>query len=190
MLLHIYGLLPYLYIFLIWYHFSVVFVVPQDVPIKRTDSSQWWELFDTNTQRFYYYNAATQKTVWHRPSKCDIIPLAKLQTLKQNTDPSDRKESSTQTQHTTGSQSQSTSATQSPLTAVGKMRAQRSVVREAAGLAAMNNTNTGGSVGKTGKRGSAGMEGRSANALPLHASSEEKLSAEFISSPRGRHSFR
>jgi len=49
----------------------------QDVAIKRTDSSQWWELFDTNTQRFYYYNAATQKTVWHRPSKCDIIPLAK-----------------------------------------------------------------------------------------------------------------
>ncbi|XP_018803362.1 PREDICTED: uncharacterized protein LOC108977862 isoform X2 [Bactrocera latifrons] len=166
---------------------------PEDVPIKRTDSSQWWELFDTNTQRFYYYNAATQKTVWHRPSKCDIIPLAKLQTLKQNTDPSDRKESSTQTQHTTGgggSQSQSTSATQSPLAAVGKLRAQRSAAREAAGLAAMNNTNTGGSVGSGGKRSSAGMDGRSANALPLHASSEEKLSAEFISSPRGRHSFR
>lgn len=35
--------------------------------------------------------------MWHRPSKCDIIPLAKLQTLKQNTDPTERRESSTQT---------------------------------------------------------------------------------------------
>ena len=37
--------------------------------------------------RFYYYNATSQKTVWHRPAHCDIIPLAKLQTLKQNTEP-------------------------------------------------------------------------------------------------------
>ncbi|XP_058129012.1 hornerin isoform X2 [Anopheles coustani] len=65
---------------------------PEGVNIKRTDASQWWELFDTNTHRFYYYNVASQKTVWHRPQNCDIIPLAKLQTLKQNTDPSDRKE--------------------------------------------------------------------------------------------------
>uniref|UniRef100_A0A182THW2 WW domain-containing protein n=1 Tax=Anopheles melas TaxID=34690 RepID=A0A182THW2_9DIPT len=49
-------------------------------------------MFDTNTCRFYYYNVASQKTVWHRPQNCDIIPLAKLQTLKQNTDPSDRKD--------------------------------------------------------------------------------------------------
>lgn len=39
-----------------------------------------------NTSRFYYYNATTQTTVWHRPANCDIIPLAKLQTLKQNTE--------------------------------------------------------------------------------------------------------
>ncbi|XP_035781604.1 hornerin-like isoform X3 [Anopheles albimanus] len=65
---------------------------PEGVNIKRTDASQWWELFDTNTCRFYYYNVASQKTVWHRPQNCDIIPLAKLQTLKQNTDPSERKE--------------------------------------------------------------------------------------------------
>ncbi|XP_062534951.1 uncharacterized protein LOC134204124 isoform X3 [Armigeres subalbatus] len=65
---------------------------PEGVNIKRTDASQWWELFDTNTCRFYYYNVASQKTVWHRPQNCDIIPLAKLQTLKQNTDPGDRKE--------------------------------------------------------------------------------------------------
>ncbi|XP_049533474.1 hornerin isoform X1 [Anopheles darlingi] len=65
---------------------------PEGVNIKRTDASQWWELFDTNTCRFYYYNVASQKTVWHRPQNCDIIPLAKLQTLKQNTDPGERKE--------------------------------------------------------------------------------------------------
>ena len=46
---------------------------------KKTDNNQWWELFDQNTSRFYYYNATSQKTVWHRPSDCDIIPLAKLQ---------------------------------------------------------------------------------------------------------------
>ena len=39
-----------------------------------------------NTSRFYYYNATSQTTVWHRPADCDIIPLAKLQTLKQNTE--------------------------------------------------------------------------------------------------------
>lgn len=46
---------------------------------KKTDNKQWWELFDHNTGRFYYYNATSQKTVWHRPPNCDIIPLAKLQ---------------------------------------------------------------------------------------------------------------
>ena len=43
-------------------------------------------VFFQNTSRFYYYNATTQTTVWHRPADCDIIPLAKLQTLKQNTE--------------------------------------------------------------------------------------------------------
>lgn len=52
---------------------------PPGVPVKKTDDNQWWELFDQNTSRFYYYNAISQKTVWHRPSNCDIIPLAKLQ---------------------------------------------------------------------------------------------------------------
>ncbi|XP_061635814.1 rho GTPase-activating protein 39 isoform X2 [Phyllopteryx taeniolatus] len=59
---------------------------PAGVRIKRTGDNQWWELFDPNTSRFYYYNASTQRTVWHRPQGCDIIPLAKLQTLKQHTD--------------------------------------------------------------------------------------------------------
>ncbi|XP_066983628.1 rho GTPase-activating protein 39 isoform X14 [Macrobrachium rosenbergii] len=53
---------------------------------KKFDDNQWWELFDTNTSRFYYYNATSQKTVWHRPQNCDIIPLAKLQQIKQNTE--------------------------------------------------------------------------------------------------------
>ena len=64
----------------------------EGVTVKHAHANQWWELFDQNTGRFYYYNASTQKTVWHRPttsspdSNCDIIPLAKLQTLKQNTE--------------------------------------------------------------------------------------------------------
>ncbi|XP_069165185.1 dentin sialophosphoprotein isoform X4 [Procambarus clarkii] len=53
---------------------------------KKFDDNQWWELFDINTSRFYYYNATSQKTVWHRPQNCDIIPLAKLQQIKQNTE--------------------------------------------------------------------------------------------------------
>ncbi|XP_055995925.1 rho GTPase-activating protein 39-like isoform X18 [Ostrea edulis] len=61
---------------------------------KKTDNNQWWELFDPNTSRFYYYNATSQKTVWHRPQNCDIIPLAKLQTLKQNTEVRDGSEGS------------------------------------------------------------------------------------------------
>ena len=62
---------------------------PVGVPVKKTSDNQWWELFDQNTSRFYYYNATSQKTVWHRPNNCDIIPLAKLQTLKQNTEVKD-----------------------------------------------------------------------------------------------------
>uniref|UniRef100_A0A8D8AFR3 Rho GTPase-activating protein 39 n=1 Tax=Culex pipiens TaxID=7175 RepID=A0A8D8AFR3_CULPI len=78
---------------------------PEGVVIKRTDASQWWELFDTNTCRFYYYNVASQKTVWHRPQNCDIIPLAKLQTLKQNTDPGERKDGGTLPHHHTSTSS-------------------------------------------------------------------------------------
>ncbi|XP_047495766.1 serine-rich adhesin for platelets-like isoform X6 [Penaeus chinensis] len=59
---------------------------PAGVHVKKFDDNQWWELFDTNTSRFYYYNATSQKTVWHRPQNCDIIPLAKLQQIKQNTE--------------------------------------------------------------------------------------------------------
>lgn len=63
-----------------------VWDAPAGVRIKPSGEDQWWELFDPKTSRFYYYSASTQRTVWHRPKSCDIIPLAKLQTLKQNTD--------------------------------------------------------------------------------------------------------
>ena len=103
---------------------------------KRTHENQWWELFDSKSARFYYYNATSMKTMWvtlaffisffivlvllidspcvhawscqsclvrgffsyeynpllccrwQRPhgSDADIIPLAKLQSLKENTD--------------------------------------------------------------------------------------------------------
>lgn len=59
---------------------------PAGVRIKRCSENQWWELFDPGTSRFYYYSASSQRTVWHRPQDCDIIPLAKLQTLKQNSE--------------------------------------------------------------------------------------------------------
>ncbi|XP_065355132.1 uncharacterized protein RhoGAP93B isoform X2 [Calliphora vicina] len=179
---------------------------PEDVPIKRTDSSQWWELFDTNTQRFYYYNAASQKTVWHRPSKCDIIPLAKLQTLKQNTDPSDRREISTQTlqqqllqQQQQQQQQQHHQSSQHSSPSMPKIRSSSQRGNSSHHNLHTQNSNTsttgsagsggggsragdGGSIGGTNKRSSAG--------LPLHASSEEKLTTEILSSPRGRQSFR
>lgn len=61
---------------------------PQGQNVKRASDNQWWELFDNNSSRFYYYNAYSTITVWHRPINSDIIPLAKFQlkqrTLKQN----------------------------------------------------------------------------------------------------------
>ena len=55
------------------------FLFPLPLCSKKRDNNQWWELFDPKTSRFYYYNEMLQKTVWHRPQNCDIIPLAKLQ---------------------------------------------------------------------------------------------------------------
>lgn len=61
---------------------------PPGASVKRTHENQWWELFDSKTGRYYYYNAASMKTIWQRPmgDEIDIIPLAKLQTLKENTE--------------------------------------------------------------------------------------------------------
>jgi hypothetical protein len=54
---------------------------PVGVVVKRTDANQYWELFDKNTQRYYYFNPCSTETVWLKPPNCDIIPLAKLQVL-------------------------------------------------------------------------------------------------------------
>lgn len=55
-----------------------------------------------------------------------------------------------------------------------------------------SNTNTTGSAGSGRDRDRDGgvTNKRSSAGLPLHASSEEKLSSELLSSPRGRQSFR
>ncbi|KAI1280339.1 Rho GTPase-activating protein 39 [Halotydeus destructor] len=78
---------------------------PVGVSVKRIheqDGHQWWELYDVKTSRFYYYNASTQQTCWQKPTydSSIIIPLAKLQILKQNTNSVSAKETrevSTQT---------------------------------------------------------------------------------------------
>lgn len=57
---------------------------PPNLRVRQSDENQWWELFDQNNHRFYYYNAITQQTVWHRPQGCDIVPLAQLQAMKRN----------------------------------------------------------------------------------------------------------
>ncbi|KAL4655301.1 rho GTPase-activating protein 39-like isoform X1 [Arapaima gigas] len=59
---------------------------PPGVAVRQSDGSQWWELFDSNNSRFYYYNADSQQTVWHRPQNCDIVPLAQLQAIKQSSE--------------------------------------------------------------------------------------------------------
>jgi len=47
---------------------------------KKSNESEWWELYDDHSSRVYYYNTRLQKTVWHRPTHdCIIIPLDKLQ---------------------------------------------------------------------------------------------------------------
>ncbi|KAI2800913.1 Rho GTPase activating protein 39 [Blomia tropicalis] len=63
---------------------------PKGVPVLRASNpniTQWWELYDQKTQRFYYYSAKDFKTIWQKPTSPDavVVPLAKLQILKQNT---------------------------------------------------------------------------------------------------------
>uniref|UniRef100_A0A8R1EEG1 WW domain-containing protein n=2 Tax=Caenorhabditis japonica TaxID=281687 RepID=A0A8R1EEG1_CAEJA len=61
---------------------------PPGAHVKTKHQNQWWELFDSNTGRYYYYNASSSVTKWQKPTAVgvDIIPLAKLQTLKENSD--------------------------------------------------------------------------------------------------------
>lgn len=61
---------------------------PLDVHVRQCDENQWWELYDQQSSRFYYYNALSNQTVWHRPPQCDIVPLAKLQAMKRTSQPS------------------------------------------------------------------------------------------------------
>ncbi|TNN51419.1 Rho GTPase-activating protein 39 [Liparis tanakae] len=55
---------------------------PLDVPVRQADGNQWWELFDPQSGRFYYYNATGRRTVWHRPQGADIVPLSQLQAMR------------------------------------------------------------------------------------------------------------
>ena len=41
--------------------------------------NQWWELFDTSSDAYYYYNPHTGDTVWEKPESADIISLTLLQ---------------------------------------------------------------------------------------------------------------
>ncbi|KAA0707698.1 Rho GTPase-activating protein 39 [Triplophysa tibetana] len=59
---------------------------PIGVPVRQADGNQWWELFDPQSNRFYYYNSAGRVTVWHRPQDADIVPLSQLQAMKRNTE--------------------------------------------------------------------------------------------------------
>lgn len=58
---------------------------PTDVPVRQADGNQWWELYDSNSRRFYYYNSAGRTTVWHRPQGADIVPLSQLQAMRRST---------------------------------------------------------------------------------------------------------
>lgn len=55
---------------------------PPGVSVRQADGNQWWELFDPHSGRFYYYNSAGRRTVWHRPQGADIVPLSQLQAMK------------------------------------------------------------------------------------------------------------
>jgi hypothetical protein len=59
---------------------------PVGVAVRRMEENQWWELYDSETRRSYYYNPISTQTIWQRPIHGDIIPLARLQALKQNTE--------------------------------------------------------------------------------------------------------
>ncbi|XP_034389038.1 rho GTPase-activating protein 39 isoform X1 [Cyclopterus lumpus] len=55
---------------------------PLNVPVRQADGNQWWELFDPQSGRFYYYNSTGRRTVWHRPQGADIVPLSQLQAMR------------------------------------------------------------------------------------------------------------
>jgi len=47
---------------------------------KQRSDGQWWQLFDSKTSHFYYYNVALQQSSWLPPCHdSEILPLAILQ---------------------------------------------------------------------------------------------------------------
>ncbi|TRY59698.1 hypothetical protein DNTS_002498, partial [Danionella cerebrum] len=85
---------------------------PTNVPIRQADGNQWWELFDPQSGRFYYYNSVGRRTVWHRPQGADIVPLSQLQAMKRcNMSEHKTEEGSLEAEHgtqSTGSQDRRT----------------------------------------------------------------------------------
>jgi hypothetical protein len=55
---------------------------PDGVQVKPCHSNQWWELKDAKTDRYYYYNVASQSTMWERPESGDVVALERLQQMQ------------------------------------------------------------------------------------------------------------
>eukprot|EP00053_Salpingoeca_punica_P012173 m.109026 g.109026 ORF g.109026 m.109026 type:complete len:520 (-) comp15879_c0_seq1:485-2044(-) len=55
---------------------------PEGVDVKPCHANQWWELKDAKTDRYYYYNVASQTTMWEKPAVGDIIALERLQQMQ------------------------------------------------------------------------------------------------------------
>ncbi len=106
---------------------------------------------------------ASQKTVWHRPQNCDIIPLAKLQILKQNTEP----EVQLREKETTSSTG-----------TISKLKNRNQENQEGRSRDEFN-------------RDSLGARGTSAvsSGKPKLGTGLDKRNAEKLASPSGRHSF-
>lgn len=87
---------------------------PADSAVRQADGNQWWELFDTHSGRFYYYNSSGRRTVWHRPQGADIVPLSQLQAMKRCAESQRRASGTKERQYVngnTGSQGRSTPQT-------------------------------------------------------------------------------
>ena len=47
-------------------------------------NNQWWELFDANSNTYYYHNPHNGNTIWERPENADIISLTSMQVFVYN----------------------------------------------------------------------------------------------------------